>query len=276
MRTTRSLVIVSGVTGAIGSAVLAEYGRKKNVVIYGISRQASNMRQFINRDTRKLHQRTLICSIDEVTEKSYQDFISLIDFSGFSEVIYVHALGLYPFEVDHNGNYVTENDYDGDGINDKCMFLTYTLFKTVTSKIAELTNVPLKCAIFGGLSDKHNPRAHKSWNHVIEKAKKYMMASAKKNISMLALNISSVICSHELITRPFAFINTDADHTYWLSPWEVGRKVAKELGRMEGGYCETEIFNHNPNFRNGYYNDKNFTPRKVLEIYDWEKVNEQS
>lgn len=272
----QTLVILSGITGAIGSAVLAEYGRKRNTVIYGISRQAHHIEDFLNEETGKLYQRTLVCSVGEVTEKSYHKFIDLIDFSAFSEVIYVHALGIYPFEVDHSGNYITEHDYDGDGIDDRCIFLTYTLFKSITSRIAELINIPLKCVIFGGLSDKHNPKAHKSWNYVIGKTKKYMLATARQNISMLVLNISSVVCSHELITRPFAFINTDANHSYWLSPWEVGKKVAKELKKMEGGYCETEIFNHNPQFQNGYYEDKNFTPRKVLEIYNQERINEQS
>jgi hypothetical protein len=84
---------------------------------------------------------------------------------------------------------------------------------------------------------------------------------------MLILNISSAICSHELITRPFVFINTNADHSCWLSPFEIGKKIVKEFRTKTGGYHEKDIFNHWAEFKPDYYQDRNFTPKKMAELF---------
>ena len=42
------LVIISGVSGALGNTFLSKYGRQNNVVVYGISRKAVNFSKFID------------------------------------------------------------------------------------------------------------------------------------------------------------------------------------------------------------------------------------
>lgn len=263
----KKLVIVSGVTGAIGNALLAEYGKQKGTVVYGISRQALEFPSFINPENGKIYSRTLICSVTSNTEKGYKEFLRLIDFSIFSEIIYVHALGIYPFEVNGLGEYVVSHDEDGDGIDDRCMYLSYSLFRLITSEIIKRSVCPVQCVIFGSLADKFGPLAHKSWCCVINKVKNYMKEVANNKTTMLLLNISSVICSHELISRPFVFVNTDADHSYWLTPWEISKKITKELKRAKGYYHEKELFNFNPEFDVDYYQDRKFTPRKIAELF---------
>lgn len=263
----KKLVIISGVTGAIGNALLADYGRQKETVVYGISRQALDLLSFINPKTGKIYPRTLICSVPNNNEDGYKEFLRLIDFDVFSEIIYVHALGLYPFEVNEQGEHIVSNDEDGDGIDDRCMYLSYTLFRLITSEIIKNSTCPVRCVIFGSLADKFWPLAHKSWCQTIDKVKSYMKEVTNSQVTMLLLNISSVICSHELINRPFVFINTDADHFYWLTPWEISKKVIKELKRANGYYHENELFNLNPEFEADYYQDRKFTPRKIAELF---------
>lgn len=263
----KKLVIISGITGAIGNALLAEYGKHKDAVVYGISRQALNLLSFINPKTGKIYPSTLICSVPGNNEDGYKEFVKFIDFSIFSEIIYVHALGLFPFEVNEQGEHIVNHDEDGDGIDDRCMYLSYTLFRLITSEIIKSSVCPVQCVIFGSLADKFGPLAHKSWCHVINIVKKYMKEAANNEISMFLLNISSVICSHELISRPFVFINTDADHFYWLTPWEISKEIAKELKRVKGYYHEKELFNCNPGFDVDYYQDRKFTPRKIAELF---------
>lgn len=263
----KKLVIISGVTGAIGNALLAEYGKQKDTVVYGISRQALNSLSFINPQTGKIYSRTLVCSMSGNNENGYKEFINLIDFSIFAEVIYVHALGLYPFEVNEQGEHVISHDEDGDGIDDRCTYLTYNLFRLVSLEIIMHATCHVSCVIFGSLADKFVPLAHKSWCQTIGKVKNYMKEIANNKITMLLLNISSVICSHELISRPFVFINTDADHSYWLTPWEISKKVIKETKRVNGYYHEKELFNFNPGFEADYYQDRKFTPRKIAELF---------
>ncbi|MFA5024790.1 MAG: hypothetical protein WC523_07640 [Patescibacteria group bacterium] len=267
----KRLVIISGITGAIGNALLAEYGKQKSTVIYGISRQALNLKNFVNPESNKFYLNTFVCSLKKTVaqnyERNYNEFFNLIDFDNFFEVIYIHALGVYPFEVNEKGKYIVEHDSDGDGVDDRCTFLSYNLFRFVTAKIIEKTTVPVHCAIFGGLADKHGPQAHKSWIYTINKTKEYMKNVANNRIHMLILNISSAICSHELITRPFVFINTNADHSCWLSPFEIGKKIVKEFRTKTGGYHEKDIFNHWAEFKPDYYQDRNFTPKKMAELF---------
>ena len=263
----KKLVIISGVTGAIGNALLAEYGKQKETVVYGISRQALDLLSFINPKTGMIYPSTLICSVPGNNEDGYKEFVKLIDFSIFSEIIYVHALGLYPFEVNEQGEHIVSHDEDGDGIDDRCMYLSYTLFRLITSEIISHSTCPVHCAIFGSLADKFGPLVHKSWCHVINKVKNYMKEAANNQATMLLLNISSVICSHELINRPFVFINTDADHSYWLTPWEISKTVIKELKKANGYFHEKELFNFNPGFETDYYQNRKFTPRKIAELF---------
>jgi hypothetical protein len=89
-----------------------------------------------------------------------------------------------------------------------------------------------------------------------------------KNLSMIVFNISSILCPHELITRPFVFTDTDANQFYWLNPYELSKFVLKMIAKTKNGFYEFEKFKIKPNFSpNTYYKDKKFTPRKVKELY---------
>lgn len=262
---TRRIIVISGVTGAIGSALLAEYAKSSNNIVYGISRKALPVKSFLRKG--KLPHKTLICSVGESLD--YESLFKYINYC-VEEVIYIHALGLYPFEVNSRGNIVVENDRDMDDINDEVTKLTFNGFTTATQSLQKYWSGKSKCVIFGGIADKHKPLVHQSWWKTIEKVKGYMKAEVKKNksLSMIVFNISSVLCPHEIITRPFVFTHTDADQAYWLSPYELSRFVVNEVSKKEKGFYELEKFKIKPNFSlNTYYKDKQFKPRKIKELY---------
>lgn len=265
MNREKTLVIISGVTGAIGSAILAEYAKEKNNVIYGISRKALPIESFLNNG--KLPPKTLICSIGESLD--FDLLFRSVEYS-FKEVIYIHALGLYPFEVNSKGKISIEKDFDKDGVNDEVTKLTYQAFVSATQRLEKHWKGRVKCIIFGGIADKYRPDVHQSWWKTIEKVKEYMRNASKinRNVSMVVFNISSVLCPHEIVTRPFVFANTDADQTYWLSPYDLARFVVKKISRISIGFHEFEKYKVKPNFKPDiYYNNKSFTPRKVKELY---------
>jgi len=264
----KELVIISGITGALGNSLLSEYGRKKNTIIYGISRQAEDISKFLDSKTKKLYTSTIIFSLKKLDKKNYDSFIDLIDFSKFSKIIYIHALGVYPFEINEKGEHFVRNDKDGDGIDDRCQFLSYGVFSFVVSKILDSTKLPFQVGIFGGLADKHKPLVHQSWWKTLEKTKDYMKSINRKKVCMYVFNISSVICTHEIITRPYVFIKTDANLRFWLSPEEISKKVVRKLRKNKTGYFEHEIFHIKPDFDKEYYVDRKFTPRKVSELFE--------
>jgi hypothetical protein len=261
----KRLVIISGITGAIGSALLAIYGTKKNSVIYGISRQAVAYENFINKKTGKLFCSTFVCSLTGA-EESCGEFVSLIDFNQFSEVIYIHALGVYPFEINEKGAHVIENDDDRDGIDDRCTLLSYDIFRWITSEIISRTKSTVKFITFGGLADKHQPEIISSWWQTMEKVEHYMKEVADGRIGMYKFNISSVLCPHELITRPFVFVNTEADYQSWLLPSQLAKRVLKELLEI-GGYHEFDVYNPWKGFFPNYYANENMVLRRLRELY---------
>ncbi len=268
----KKLVIIAGISGAIGNAFLSEYAKENSTVIYGISRKALPQKSFINPETKKLYENSFVCSLENLSDNNITEFINNIHWDNFSSITYIHAIGLYPFEINTAGEHVVENDHDGDGINDLTMDLTYRVFKTMTSSIKEATLkhfIKAASIIFGSLADKHKPLVHKSWWQTIEKTKNYIQTIADQSFGIHILNISSVICSHEIITRPFVFINTDAEMKYWLSPTELTQKFLSSVDTNSffNHFHEHELFNKKPSFDLLYYKDTKFTPRKVAELY---------
>lgn len=264
-QTDQKLVMISGVTGAIGSQFLDIYGRMRDTVVYGRSRKALPYEHQIAEDG-KLPLRTLIYS-ENTTQPNA---LSAINFERVKNITYVHALGLYPFEVDAEGNHRIENDVDGDGINDEVEKLTFTAFTEMLTKLREYEPTKkLSAVIFGGLADKHRPLVHESWWRTIEKTKEWAktFVNIHHNTSITCANISSVLCPHEIITRPFVFTQTDADPRYWLSPHQLAEFLSSHLEEAENGFHEIEHYLPRDTFSQDYYQDNHFTPRKVEELF---------
>ncbi len=263
----KTLVIINGVTGAIGTACLARFSREHNVTIYGLSRKADPVSTF-SKDGH-LPDNSLICSIGDITDKNNcQAFVDAIDLSLYEEIVYIHAVGVYPFEIDASGNIKVSHDDDGDGVDDRVVELSYNAFFAMTDALKG-TDKSTNALIFGGIADKHHPAVHKSWWTVMEKVKANMtkIASEDKNINFFLLNISSVICPHEILTRPFVFQNTNANPRFWLMPHEVAEEVAMlTLSDSHKGFVEHDLFHKADYYQDDYFTEKKFTDRKKAEL----------
>ncbi|MBP7846487.1 MAG: hypothetical protein KA007_03535 [Candidatus Pacebacteria bacterium] len=266
----KKLVIINGVTGAIGSACLAYFGSKSDHVVYGISRKAKDYNDFC--ENGKLPIATLICSIskEEYPPRMADYFSRAIPAESFSEIYYIHAIGVYPFEVNSQGNHIVHFDDDMDGIDDRCGVLTKSLFSSFYSKIPSVTGKRMRSFIFGSLADKHEPTVHASWWKTIKRLKDSIVEEQKTNMPGIVsvVNISSVLCPNELISRPFVFSKTDALPEYWLQPSEVAHFVGTliSVGQSEK-FKEYEFFKNKPEFESDYYKDEKFTPRKMKELF---------
>ena len=261
----KDLVIITGVTGAIGSALLEQYGQRKNTVIVGITRKSQTWKNFINKKTGKIYCGTLLCAV-EFEEKEVKNFIAHIDVEEFARVTFIHCVGDYQFEVDSVGNFTTENDKDGDGINDLVKFLSYDLFKWFAGNLMRKTKSQLDFVIFGSLADKYEPQSFKSWWQTMKKTEHFMSSVITEKIGFFRFDISSVLCPHELITRPFVFTHTDADQTSWLSPSKLASEVIRALDTSNGGFHKNDMFEHWDGFSSDYYQDEKIVPRRLLEI----------
>jgi len=261
----KRLVIINGVTGALGSACLARFSRNPKSTIYGLSRSYLNYKTFLTAGV--MPDATLGCSVGQDTLKGCHMLLGKIDFSLYEEVIYVHALGAYPMEFGPNGTIEVANDHDKDGINDLVTKLSHDLFLGILDGLAK-KNVLAQALIFGGLADKHEPLVHQSWWKTMKKIKaRCIEAVAKhKKLGVTLLNVSSIICPNELRVRPYVFKDTDAKPWFWLMPHEVAEEVDRLTAGGSRGFCECELFHPAEYNRLGYYADENFTMRKKREL----------
>ncbi|MES2060035.1 MAG: hypothetical protein V4438_03330 [Patescibacteria group bacterium] len=263
----KTLVIINGVTGAIGTACLARFSREIDTTIIGLSRKAKPYYEFV-RDGH-LPDKTIICNVgDPITESGCKSFVGAIDHVLYEKIIYVHALGVYPFEIDIDGNVKVSNDADGDGIDDKVVELSYNAFFAMVTAIRS-ANKPLDALIFGGVADKHKPAVHKSWWTVMQIVKENMKKIVQEgtDTNFFVLNISSVICPHEILTRPFVFEDTNADPRFWLMPHEVAEEVANlTLSDTNQGFIEQDLFHKADYYQDDYFTEEKFTDRKKAEL----------
>jgi hypothetical protein len=180
----------------------------------------------------------------------------------------VHAVGVYPFEVNSKGKIEVSHDDDGDGIDDRTLNLSYKAFFAMVNSLEKL-KINTNALIFGGIADKHHPAIHKSWWTVMEKIKLDINESVStiKNINFFLLNISSVICPHEILTRPFVFQNTNANARFWLMPHEVAEEVAiLTLSKSEKHFVEQDLFHNADYYQKDYFTEAKFTNRKIAEL----------
>ena len=263
MDTRKTLVVINGVTGAIGTACLAKFSREEGVAIIGLSRKALPFATFARGGV--LPDRHLVCSIGETDPANCAAFAEAIASDAYERVVYVHAVGLYPFELNGQGKIEVAHDRDGDGIDDRVMDLSHHAFFAMAEALAAKVR-SATAFVFGGVADRYRPSVHQSWWKVMEKTRERMEATHRPELSFGILNISSVMCPHELITRPFVFIDTDADARYWLLPEEVATEIVR-LSRLERkGVLTADLFHPAPYCTANYFLDEPFTHRKRAEL----------
>lgn len=268
----KKLYIISGITGAVGNALLAEVAKEPGAVVYGISRKGKEYVTFVNSRTGLLQTHTFICSLGELEDATIKSFLGLIDVNTYSSVTYVHALGHFPFEVNRDGEHQVLNDKNGDGIDDLTYDLSFRVFKTVTSRlktICEKHQVPVAAFIIGSITDKFRLKEHQSWWRTFDLIRTYMKETAGQGFGMHLVNVSSVICSHEIITRPYVFIDTDADMRFWLAPSELAGYISAQLKGTSAfsGFQEHDLFHERPDLNKDYFSAVPFRHRKMKELF---------
>lgn len=263
----KTLVIINGVTGAVGTACLARFSREHDVTIYGLSRRADSFSVF--KKDEYLPDNSLICSIGDIADRdNCETFTKAINSALYEKIVYVHAVGFYPFEIDPLGNIKVSNDTDNDGIDDRVVELSYNAFFAMTDALRNI-DTSVNALILGSTSDKHRPIVHKSWWTVIERVKEEMqkVVSIDKKVNFFVLNISSVICPHEILTRPFVFQNTNANPRFWLMPHEVAEEIVMlTLSESNRGFFEQDLYHKADYYQDDYFTEKKFTDRKISEL----------
>lgn len=269
MKKEKTLIIIAGVTGPIGEACFGRLCREPDTTVIGLSRKGLSFGEFCQ-DNKKINS-TVICSIgSDISDINVcKKFISSIDTTNMVRIVYVHSIGFYPIELDKNGKVCVQNDFDGDGIDDRVMFGSYLAFFAMVEALQE-TGIPVFAMKFGSIADKYKLSVHRSWWTVMDMVKKRMSEMLKLNklLSFGILNVSSVISVLEISAlRRYVFQNTNANPRFWLTPSEVAEKVVDLVSSpQDNSLFEDNLFHCADYYTPDYYKEESYTQRKRIEL----------
>ena len=267
LKQTKKIYIINGVMGVIGSPIFTYLSQQKDTIVYGISRQGLPVQVFIK--NKKLPPAHLVFSLGDYLIDGIENIHKLVGaLPENHEIIFVHAMGVYLTEVNKDGNYQIDNDNDGDGINDLVKKMTHDIPLQFAQVFAD-SQRRVTFTQIGSLSDQWNLQAHHSWVTSMNFLKEQLAKISNKYqyFNTCIINVSSVLTPKELIERPFATTQTNADPSFWLNPLDIGRKIHNLSRDLFADYSEISLFNTWPKFTGDHFSTKSYLPRRMLELF---------
>lgn len=236
----QKVIIISGATGDLGKAYVKHYSKEKDCLVYAISRrEEKNPLKNVN---------YLLCDLEK--SKDTEQEVKKISLDGVLEVVLIHPVGRFKFEK----NGVPEVKSIEHDIDDEVLKSNLDSFHNIVLPLLNLRkdkNILIKLVCFGSLSDVYNVPWWKSYSKskLILREDMRAVSTFEKNLQALFLNLSSVKTFNEHKTRPFA------DTSFWLSPEEIVERSVPLISSLKENYTEVDLYNHSPEYHEGYYKD---------------------
>lgn len=244
---TKKLVMVTGGNGSLGKSYLEKLRGMPGIKCLGIVRP--HLGETNNNEE--------ILEVDLLEESEVSAQIRRIDLSTVSEVVLIHSVGKFRFEV--KGSPVIDEDKDGidDEVYKSNVITFYNLIKPLLTKLNEQSAVgnfiPMTVCAFGSISDKYEIPYWQSYTKAKEILRHFIRSlvghKASGLIRGLFINLSSVDTENERQLRP------KADRTYWLKCEEIVEQTLPLLLEQGPFWQEVDVFKKDPTFDPEYYYD---------------------
>jgi hypothetical protein len=242
-----NLVIVAGAAGDIGTAFCKAFSGMQIPALAIIN------------NTPLLFDSKIITKIkcDLSDSRSIAEAFKGIDFSQYDKITFLHLIGNDKY--DSRGYPIIqkmatiEPDVYDTNVNTFKYPFRYLLETIGNFRQATGKDIKLKTVLLGGIADKYGLFVIESFCEAKNICRQYMRSAVELNpnwVSGLSINISSMITRYSKKIRPFA------DITYWLTPDEVVKQSMDTLMMEGSGFKEIEIYKKSPQFKKGYYEDK--------------------
>jgi short-subunit dehydrogenase len=230
----KRLVIISGASRGLGKTFADHYRAEKDTEVIGIGRS----------------KRPGLTLLDLLDDAAVNKFVSQLDIDQFSDIIYMHSVGIDKFEPDGKPHI----DLDGDGIDDEvyasnvtaCLNLAEPLVDKIRSTSKSMTIVQI-----GAIGDIYCVPYWQSFTKSKNVIRRYLKSITVKNVRGITLNVSSTLDEDN---NKFGRVN--ADTSYWQTSKEL---VAKSVGTidtmktLDSRYLEVDFYKHDPNFKSDYF-----------------------
>ncbi len=234
------LVVVTGVTGKLGETYLRSLVKYSGLKCVGVTRR--NLKRY-----KKVH----YVYADLLNKSQVNRVISSIDIRGFEEIILIHPVGMFKFEMFGFPGV----DRDKDGIDDEVFasnVLTFLhIFKALKQKVEKTSGSRFTVCAFGSISDKYNIPFWKSYtkskDFLREVIKSAALNDKRKLTRGVFVNVSTTDTGNERNLRPYA------NRKYWLKPKEIVRASLPVILEKKDIWNEINIHKPNPNFDPTWY-----------------------
>lgn len=230
----KTLVIISGATRGIGKAFADYYGSRDDTTVIGISR--SN--------------KTGLTLLNLLDENAVANFVYELDLSRFTDLVYLHGVGIDKFEPDGKPHI----DRNCDGIDDEVYDTNVTAFENIMYPLvrkAVQAEKPLTIVNIGSISDVYGVPYWQSFSRSKNKVRGDIKSVVSKSVKGITLNISSTLDEYN-----YKYGRINADTTYWQTAPELVTRSVESIDGMRDpnlGYAEFDFYKFNPHFREDYF-----------------------
>jgi len=139
----KTIIIINGVMGVIGSPIFSYFAEQGENIVWGVSRKGLYFEEFLDAEG-KIQQKNLVFSLaDYKTENYHIDIENFIEALPDLPVVFIHAMGEFVTEMSRDGKLNVSNDHDGDGINDNVKRLTHEVPISFAKKLSARKNKTL-------------------------------------------------------------------------------------------------------------------------------------
>lgn len=232
------LAIVTGVTGKLGETYLERLAKLPNVKCIGFAR----------RNPEEKYDGVEYKFADLLKKSEIQREISRIDVKKFSEIVFIHPVGMFKFELAG----FPGHDLNKDGIDDEVFssnVLTFLhVFRAIKKKARE-NDLRLTVCAFGSISDKYHVPFWASYTKSKNKLRRIIKFNAvhDRRIRGIFVNVSTTDTGNERNLRPCA------DREYWLKTEEIVRASLPIILNKKEKWCEINVYKPHPDFNSTWY-----------------------
>tara|TARA_B100002051_G_scaffold276170_1_gene322896 strand:- start:528 stop:1409 length:882 start_codon:yes stop_codon:yes gene_type:complete len=242
MHEPKKLVLVTGASGAIGRDYLEEFSELPEFDCVAIAR----------REFETSADNFTFLELDLLDEAKVNESIQTIDFSVYSEVVFIHSVGMFKYEP--NGEPSIDNDEDG--IDDEVYKTNIETFVNIIKPLYKRmlqSEEGFKLSLYGmgSVSDKHQIKYWQSYTkskNILRSIIYNLIQENPEQVKGMMFNVSTVDTEKENELRP------NAEKTYWLSGKEIAVATLPFIIKGKfGEWKELDIFKNSPLFEDGYY-----------------------
>ncbi|MDP3986856.1 MAG: hypothetical protein Q8P81_01370 [Nanoarchaeota archaeon] len=260
------IVIIGGVSGAIGDAFFQEFVLEKDIIIFGLSRRGL-------RNVEALPDHSCAVNINYSDKKNVDQFCEKVISLGPKEITYIHCMGPFKTELDpETRKRRIHRDIDKDGVDDEIYERVFVFPKAMADSMINKRgslNIQLNFVNIGSLVEKYNISIFGSWIKVRDKVKREFKRISEKfeNVCSIDVLVSTILSSKELIDRPYVF-GTDNNPQFWLKPQELTSKVRAILSKRLHGFFQYEIFHKAPGVSKERFEEGQMIKRRLIEHFN--------